>query len=189
MTRRPPPANWDDSWNDNRGWDPPPPDPGWGGGGDWGAPVRRAFPWLVILIVLLAGGGVVVGLRLVGGVLEGPAGAARRYLQAAVAFDANELARRTCADQQQALMEAGLVITALDLVANYYVGVGLEDASFDISELEVTVISRTGDRAVVHIQGEMRTARLFISVPAPVDDTWLLLREDGRWKYCVLPDA
>lgn len=187
MTRRPPAANWDDSWNDNRGWDPPPPDSGWGGGGDWGGPVRRAFPWRVVLIAVLVVGGGVVGLRLVGGVLEGPAAAARRYLLAAVTFDANEMSRRTCAAQQQALMEAGLVVTALDMVANYYVGVGLEDVSYDISDLEFTVGSRAGDRAVVHIQGEMRTALLFISVPVPVDDTWLMVRESGRWKYCGLP--
>lgn len=181
MTHRLPAANWDDSWNDSRGWDPP--DPG------WGAPARRAFPWRVILIILLAGGGVVVGLRVVGGVLEGPAGAARRYLQASVAFDGNELARRTCAAQQQALMEAGLVITALDMIANYYVDMGLEDVDFDISDLKFRVVSQTGDRALVRVSGEMRTSLLLLSVPAPIDDTWLMVRENGRWKYCGYPDS
>lgn len=187
MSRRPPTANWDDNWNNNRGWDLP--DPGWGGGNGWGAPARRAFPWRLVLIVLLVGGAAVVGLRVLGGALEGPAGAARRYLQAAVAYDGNELARRTCAAQQQALMEAGLVITALNMIANYYVDMGLEDVDFDLSDLEFTVVSRTGDRAVVRISGELRTSILLLSVPGRVDDTWLMVREDGRWKYCGYPDV
>ena len=187
MSQRRPTASWDDNWNDNRG--NPPPDAGWGGGDGWGAPARRAFPWRVVLIVLLAGGGVVVGLRLLGGALEGPEAAARRYLQAAVAYDGNELARRTCAAQQQALMEAGLVITALDLIANYYVDVGLEDIDFDLRDLEFTEISRSGDQAVVRVSGELRTSLLFLSVPGQVDDTWLMVREDGRWKYCGYPNS
>ena len=186
MARRPPAASWDDGWNDShRGWDPP--DAGWGGGDGWGAPARRAFPWRVIVIVLLVAGGAVVGLRLLGGALEGPAAAARRYLQAAVAYDGNELARRTCAAQQQALMEAGLMITALDMLANYYVDGGLEDIDFDLRDLEFTVVSRTGDQAVVRVSGELRTSLLFLSVPGQVDDSWLMVREDGRWKYCGYP--
>ncbi len=187
MSRRRPAASWNDGWNDNQGWNPP--DAGWGGGNGWGAPARRAFPWRVILIMLLVGGGAVVGLRLVGGALEGPVGAARRYMQAAVAYDGNELARRTCAAQQQALMEAGLVITALDLIANYYVDVGLEDIDFDLRDLEFTEISRSGDQAVVRVSGELRTSLLFLSVPGQVDDTWLMVREDGRWKYCGYPNS
>lgn len=186
MLHRPPDAIWDDSWNDNSGWNSP--DPEWGGRDNWGAPARRVFPWRVVLFLLLAGGGVVVGLRVVG-VLEGPAGAARRYLQAAVRFDGNDLSRRTCAAQQQALMEAGLMITALDMVANYYVDIGLEDVDFDIRDLTFTVVSQTGDQAVVRISGEMRTSLLLLSMPAPVDDTWLMVREDGRWKYCGYPDT
>ena len=176
MPQRRPAASWDDNWNDNRGWESP--DAG------WGAPARRAFPWRVILIVLLVGGGAVIGVRLLSGALEGPTAAARRYMQAAVTYDGNELARRTCAAQQQALMEAGLVITALDLIANYYVDLGLEDIDFDLRDLEFTAISRAGDRAVVRVSGELRTSLLLLSVPGQVEDTWLMVREDGRWKNC-----
>ncbi len=106
-----------------------------------------------------------------------------------MAFDGNELARRTCAAQQQALMEAGLVITALDMIANYYVDMGLEDVDFDISDLKFRVVSQTRDRALVRVSGEMRTSLLLLSVPAPIDDTWLMVRENGRWKYCGYPDS
>ena len=84
-------------------------------------------------------------------------------------------------------MEAGLMITALDMLANYYVDVGLEDIDFDLRDLEFTVVSRTGDQAVVRVSGELRTSLLFLSVPGQVDDSWLMVREDGRWKYCGYP--
>lgn len=167
------------SWDgfDNPGWNDYDP-AGWG----LDAP-RRRFPWRAVLIVLIVG---VVG---VGGLVaaraaEGPEGAARRYLRAVVAFDGNEVARRTCAAQQQALQESGLLLTAIYALADYYLGIGADDFAFDVQDVSVTTLSRSDGRAIVGVRGVARVSFLMFSVPAPIDEAWIMVREGGRWKWC-----
>lgn len=170
-------GGWDDSWDNPGGWD--------SSGAGWGMPApRRVFPWKVIVAVVLVVTVVVVGVRLVASAAEGPAVAARRYLQAAVSMDGNDLARRTCDAQQEALMGTGLVLTALSMIANYYVGFGLEDVQVDLSDVNYTTVSQAADRAEVRVSGEMRSSILLLSLPVPIDEQWLMVREDGRWKWC-----
>ena len=171
-----PRTNWDDSWNN----------PGnWGGAGDsWGGAPRRALPWkplLIVLVVVVVG---VVAWRALGRVVEGPDAAARRYFQAVIELRANELAARTCAATQEALMGTGAVLTAISVILNYYTGISLQDVEIDARDLSYTTLSQSGDRAEVRVNGTVRSSILFLSMPYPMDEYWLMVREGGRWKWC-----
>ncbi len=179
-----PTTQWDD-W-DNFPNNPPHWDgfdaAGWGAG----AP-RRRFPWKAVLIVLIIGAVGVAGLVVAGRAIEGPEAAARRYLRAVAAFDGNEMARRTCDAQQQALLESGLMITAISALSDYYLGVDVGDFTVDVQDVSVTALSRDGGQALVAVRGQARVSFLMISLPTPIDETWIMVREDGRWKWCGTP--
>jgi len=168
-----------DNW-DNWGNLPPP-------SNEWNASPHssaRRFPWQTILVVLGVGFLAVGGVVLLGQRLEGPAAAARRFALAAAAIDGNELAERTCEARQMEVLEAGFVITALSAIAEEYVGIGMGDIDTDINDLHFETMYEGAGEAEVHVNGEIRSAFLFISIPIVIDEYWLMAREDGRWKWC-----
>lgn len=157
----------------------PGPDDEW----NMGAPRRPRLPWKMLLLLALGSLALFPVVRLlVSG--SSPAAAARRYYAAATRWDGNQLARLTCAEQQTALMEAGLVAGALDIIARYYLGDGLDLVEIDIEDIRFETISESEQEAIVHVSGELRTAYLLLSLPVPVDENWRMVRENGRWKWC-----
>lgn len=174
--------NRNSEWND---WGNPDPGSGWSDAAGWDVPAHRArFPWRPLLIVLVVGSVVVGGVVLLGRMLEGPSAAARRYALAAAALDANELARRTCESRQLELLQTGVILTALSMIGEYYVGIGLDALNTDVDDLEYVTLREDAAEAEVYVSGEMRSSLVFISIPIVIDEYWLMVREDGHWKWC-----
>ena len=57
----------------------------------------------------------------------------------------------------------------------------------DISDLEFTTTYIDEETAHVRVTGELRVAVLGVAQALPVDETWLVIKEEGKWKWCGLP--
>jgi hypothetical protein len=51
------------------------------------------------------------------------------------------------------------------------------------------LVSSSGDTAQVRVAGQIRVSILAISQTQQVDETWSMLREGGKWKWCGLAGA
>jgi len=59
----------------------------------------------------------------------------------------------------------------------------------DVSGIKFSRISINTDETVanVRVHGEMRVAVLAFAQAYPVDETWLMVKEDGGWRWCGVP--
>lgn len=112
---------------------------------------------------------------------DSPEKAAREWIDALLNMDGNKLAARTCAAQQENLQNATLWLSAFAVLGEMLTG---QQTEADVSDLQFTTISKSGDTAQVRITGEIRTAVLAMAQTQQVDETWQMVREEGRWKWC-----
>lgn len=132
---------------------------------------------VVILVLTVTMAAVAVGCDL----FDSPEGAARAWLTAVMNRDGNRMAELTCAEEQEAMQQAGLWISAFDILGQAVIG---QRTQADVSGLRFTIISQSGDTACVRVTGEVRQAILAFSQTQTMDDRMGMIREDGRWKYC-----
>jgi hypothetical protein len=126
----------------------------------------ETFRTIVAVVVL-------VSLLSACGIGDSPEKAAREWLDALLNMDGNKLMERTCAEQQEAVQEAGLWVS--------FTG---EQIEADVSDLRFKTVYRSGDTARVRVTGEIRTAILAVATVEEVDEEWQMVREDGKWKWC-----
>ena len=112
---------------------------------------------------------------------DSPEGAAKAWVKALMNRDGNKMAELTCAEEQEAMQQAGLWISAFDILGQAVIG---QRTQADVSGLRFTIISQSGDTACVRVTGEVRQAILAFSQTQTMDDRMGMIREDGRWKYC-----
>lgn len=65
----------------------------------------------------------------------------------------------------------------------------LKRIELDISRLEFQTLQETETSASVQISGPFVITAFNIHLPVPVDQIWLMEREDGVWKWCGWPDG
>lgn len=130
---------------------------------------------LALLVIILAS--MLVGC----GPVDSPEKAAKEWLEAWATLDGNKLAERTCDAQQEAVQSGAIWLSAFAALGQMFTG---QRTQADISDLRFVTISKSGDTAQVRVTGEIRTAVLAIAQTQEVDETWLIVREDGKWKWC-----
>jgi photosystem II stability/assembly factor-like uncharacterized protein len=96
-------------------------------------------------------------------------------------MDGNKLMERTCAEQQESVQETGLWLSAFGVLGQSFIG---QQTQTDISDLRFNVVNETGNTARVRVTGQIRTAVLAVAQTQEVDEEWLVVQEDGKWKWC-----
>lgn len=115
------------------------------------------------------------------GTQDSPERAAEEWLEAFANMDGNKLMERTCAEQQRNAQETGVWLSAFALLVQ---SLTRQQTEIDISDVGFDVIEEAGDRARVRVTGQIRTAVLAIGRIQEIDEVWLIVREDGQWKWC-----
>ena len=130
---------------------------------------------LALLVIILAS--MLVGC----GPTDSPEQAAREWLDALLNLDGNKLAERTCDAQEEDVQSGAIWRSAIAAFGEMLTG---QREQADISDLQFVTISKSGDTAQVRVTGEIRTAVLAIAQKQQVDETWQMVREGGKWKWC-----
>jgi len=131
---------------------------------------------LVMLTLML-----VSALTVCGAIGDSPEKAAEEWAQAFANLDGNKVAERTCAAQQANVQQAGLWTSVFNLFGQQMIG---QEAKTDVSGLRFTTVSSSGNTADVRVTGQIRVAVMALSQTQDVDETWRMVREDGKWKWC-----
>jgi formylglycine-generating enzyme required for sulfatase activity len=100
---------------------------------------------------------------------ESPETAAREWLEALRDPDSNKL-NRTCS-AQQANIQSGIIRFSSLIEA-------------DILDLRFVPISQSTDTAQVLVTGEIRTAAPTFAQTQLIHETWQMIWEDDKWKWC-----
>jgi hypothetical protein len=100
---------------------------------------------------------------LLAGCSDGPERAAKQWFDAMLNMDGNKILDRTC-------------------------GLNIESQG-DVSGLKFSTTSLDTEKTVahVHVSGEIRVAVLALAQAYPIDETWLMVKEDGVWRWCGIP--
>lgn len=133
-------------------------------------------PLRAVAIVVVA-----VSMLTACGAGDSPEKAAREWLDALVNMDGNTLMDRTCAEQREAVQEAGLWISVFGVLGQSFTG---QEIQADISDVRFETVSRSGDTARVRVTGEIRVAILAFAHAQQMDEEWQMVREDGEWRWC-----
>jgi len=136
-------------------------------------------PLFLILVLILLG-----ATTACGAVGDSPENGAKEWLQALAKQDGLKLEDRTCSSQKQEQQREGMVFTTLMMFGESLTGVNLQDVKMELSDLEVTTIRTSGETAEVRVKGKLRAAIGLVVQSMEMDDTWLMTREEGKWKYC-----
>ena len=116
---------------------------------------------------------------------DSPERAAKEWLEAMINLDGNKILERTCIAQRENVQTASLWNSAFAMLPQMF---GLDvKVQGDISDLEFTTTYIDEETAHVRVTGELRVAVLGVAQALPVDETWLVIKEEGKWKWCGLP--
>jgi len=115
------------------------------------------------------------------GLGDSPEKGAQEWLQAFANLDGNKLAERTCAAQQANVQQAGLWASVFNIFGQQTIG---QQGKTDVSDLKFTTVNRSGNTARVRVTGQIRVSVLALSQTEEVDETWRMVLEDGKWKWC-----
>ena len=122
---------------------------------------------------------------LLAGCADLPNGAAREWYKAMLNMDGNKILDRTCAAQVPNVQQAGLWGSAFALLPQMF-GLNMQSKG-DVSSINFSTISIQGDTAQVKVSGKIRVAVLAYAQETPIDETWTMVREDNKWKWCGTP--
>ncbi len=117
--------------------------------------------------------------------------AALDYLRATLVNDADRLPNLICDN-----VPAGTA--TLDLLSYWYIGMALNASpDFDIDDLDIDVtaerLNTDGNVAEVRMRGSVTfpedlppspQAPLPVDKRAPIDEVWVMVNEEGNWKWC-----
>lgn len=111
-----------------------------------------------------------------------PEGAAKKWFNATMNLDGNTTLELTCEAQRENIQNAGLLTSAMALVPQAF-GINMESQG-DVSDVKFSTTSNDGNTAYVYVTGEIRMAILAFAQATPIDETWRMVNEDGKWKWC-----
>ena len=112
-----------------------------------------------------------------------PERAARDWFKASNELDGNKMYDLTCRKMREEVQMAGLITTAVSLLPQL-IGLDIPQGKVDVSDLNFTTIRGDDSSAHVRVSGEVRMAILAFPMAYPIDETWLMVNEDGKWKWC-----
>jgi len=114
--------------------------------------------------------------------VETPGRAAKEFINALINLDGNKILERTCAAERENIQSVGLLTSAFSIIPQLF-GLDLESEG-DVSDLKFTTIELYSNTAYVHVSGEMRVAVIAFANNIPIDETWMMVKENGKWKWC-----
>jgi hypothetical protein len=124
---------------------------------------------------------------LLSGCSDSPERAAREWFDAMLNLDGNKILERTCLQQRAYIQEVGLWGSVVAMLPQLF---GLDVRSQgDVSGLEFSTTSTNLDQTVatVRVHGEIRVAVLALAQAYPIDESWLMVKEEGVWRWCGTP--
>lgn len=112
-----------------------------------------------------------------------PERAARDWYKATNELDGNKMYELTCRTMREEVQMAGMITSSFYILPQLF-GLNLPEGEVDISDLSFTTIRGDDSYAHVRVTGEVRIAVLAFPMAYPIDETWLMVNEDGKWKWC-----
>ncbi|MFZ2361710.1 MAG: hypothetical protein WA040_20400 [Anaerolineae bacterium] len=112
---------------------------------------------------------------------DSPDKAAKGWLQALADQDGLAWDQLTCAAQKSQNDKEGVIFTALGAIVNAILGDGV---AMDVSDVKAKTTKRSDYVAIVHVRGDVRTALGLMVESEALDEDWVMVKEDGQWKYC-----
>lgn len=118
---------------------------------------------------------------------ESPEKGAKEWFDAMLNLDGNRILERTCVEYRPQIQEWGLWNSAFAMLPQLF-GLDLKSQG-DVSGLKFDEISNSSSEttAYVRVHGEVRVAVLAFAQSVPVDETWLMVKEDDVWRWCGVP--
>lgn len=120
---------------------------------------------------------------LLSGCSSGPDKAAKEWFEAASNMDGTKIYELTCQEQRENVQMTGLINSAISLLPELLIGINIQ-GEVDLSDLTYTVLSNDEKTAFVKVSGEVRLAVLSFPTAYPIDETWRMVFEDEKWKWC-----
>lgn len=119
---------------------------------------------------------------------QGPEQAAEKFLEASMNMDGNQVIEYTCLSERETMQTLGLYESAFSLVGQLLPQLfGLDlDIPFEIdtSDVHYVAVSNNGQTASVRVTGDVRYSVMAFADVIDVDETWRMVLEDGKWKWC-----
>ena len=125
---------------------------------------------------------VVLSLAMGCTVVDSPESAAKRWFHAGLKADGQTLGELTCAAKQEELQMSGAMLSAILILGQAFLGGQSIEA--DTSAVKFTTIHDDGASAQVRVTGTVRVSILAMWQNQPIDDTYYMVHEGGRWKWC-----
>ena len=114
-----------------------------------------------------------------------PASAARDWLIAANGIYTQKAVGLTCSDKEEEIRSNRETGAAGYIIISKNSRSVIKDFKFDASGVEFNVVSLGPDEAVVEAKGEVLiTAGEGSPSPVELDERWLIILEEGEWKWC-----
>jgi len=111
---------------------------------------------------------------------DSPDKAAEEWFQAVATFDGASTLTLTCDAYKDEVQSLGFVVFGLNILSG-----GLAaDIEVDTSGLRFNTISQSGNEAVVNVRGSYAQGMLGAAIEQQVDTNIIMVKEDGKWKYC-----
>ena len=116
--------------------------------------------------------------------VESPERAAKEWFDAMLNMDGNKILDRTCIEQREVIQEWGLLNSAFAILPQLF-GLNISSEG-DVSGLDFSVTEINSEETIanVRVYGEIRVAVLAFAQAYPVDETWIMVKEDGVWRWC-----
>lgn len=117
---------------------------------------------------------------------ESPEAGAKEWFNAVMETRGKNMLVRTCQARLQEVQTLGQSVTFAKLgigaiLQMFGLSVPME---IDASELVFTTVQSDGNRAEVKVEGTVYVSMLGVAQGMPVSDTWIMVKEADKWKWC-----
>jgi hypothetical protein len=113
----------------------------------------------------------------------GPEKAAKDWFTASNELDGNKMLDLTCRAMREDIQMAGMISSAIYMLPQL-LGLNLPEGKVDVSDLTFSKIRGDDTYAHVRVTGEIRIAVLAFPMAYDINETWLMVFENGKWKWC-----
>lgn len=119
------------------------------------------------------------------GLGNGPEKAAKAWFEFTERGEILEADELVCEEQKESFREGAFVLSGIYTFAQGFLGTD-QPVEIDASDIEYTRVDSlsSDDRVVVEVEGEIRMAALGIVDSEELYYQWIMVKEDGQWKWC-----
>lgn len=119
------------------------------------------------------------------GLGNGPEKAAKAWFEFTERGEILEADKLVCEEQKDSFREGAFVLSGIYTFAQGFLGTD-QPVEIDASDIEYTRVDSlsSADRVVVEVEGEIRMTALGIVDSEELYYLWVMVNEDGQWKWC-----